>query len=95
MRLRYPRCCPLQLDAGKASALALALELGATVLLDELRGRRVAGEFVILVMGLCGLLVAKRQSLIPAVVPLLQQARAAGYFLSDELLRQIRRLADE
>lgn len=85
-----------QLDAGEASALALAMERGATVLLDELRGRRAASELAIPVVGLCGLLLlAKRQSLLPAVLPLLQRVRAAGYFLSDELLAQIRRLADE
>lgn len=84
------------LDAGEASALALALSLKASVLLDELRGRRVAAELEIPVIGFCGLLLlAKREALLPAVMPLLQQACADGYFLSEALLAQLRRLADE
>ena len=85
-----------QLDAGEASALALALTAEATVLLDEMRGRRVAADLAIPVVGFCGLLIlAKRQGLIAAVLPYLHQARAGGYFLSDELLTKVARMANE
>jgi predicted nucleic acid-binding protein len=84
------------LDAGEIAALALAMENRAIVLLDELRGRRVAAELGIPLLGVCGLLLqAKRQELVPQVMPLLRSIKASGYFISDILLTQIRELADE
>lgn len=86
----------IELDAGEASALALAIELQAVVLIDEERGRREARQLAIPVIGVRGLLlVAKRQGFLSVVVPTLRTMKSSGYFLGDTLIEQIARMADE
>jgi len=58
------------------------------LLLDERQARRIA-EIVygLSIRGTVGTLVlAKKRGLVPAVRPLLEQARAGGYFLSTALI---------
>ncbi len=84
------------LDAGEITAIALATERRATVLIDEDRGRRWALQLALPVIGLCGLLLlAKRESILPAVMPTLRAVRAGGYFLSEELMAYVANLAHE
>lgn len=86
----------IELDAGEAAALALAIELQAVVLIDEERGRREARQLAIPVIGVCGLLLAaKRQGFLSAVVPALRTMKSSGYFLGDTLIEQIARMANE
>ncbi len=68
------------LDAGETEAIALALELHPdTLLIDERLGRRLALKHGLPVTGLLGLLVlAKRQGLVPKVLPLIHQLQAKG-----------------
>lgn len=86
------------LDAGEMAALALALERGIRfVLIDESAGRAAAVALGLQPSGLLGLLVeAKRRSLIPAVLPLLDQLRARARFrVADDLRVRIAVLAGE
>ena len=47
-------------------------------------------------LGFVGLLLsAKRKQLIDELIPLLEQARANGYWLSDELIKIARNLSGE
>jgi predicted nucleic acid-binding protein len=64
----------LELDAGEAETIVLALQLQADlVLLDEQAGRRAAQHFGLNVMGVVGLLLqARERQLIPAIRPLLE-----------------------
>jgi len=74
------------LDAGEAEVLSLARELGATAVIDERRGRRLAAELGVPQTGTVGiLLVAKRRGLISSVRPLLDQLTANGIRLSSLL----------
>ena len=61
------------LDKGESSAIALAIQLHADlVLIDEKQGRKVAVQQGLSIIGLVGVLeVAKKRNLIPALKPLL------------------------
>lgn len=86
----------VMLDPGERSAIALALQMHAHLLIDELRGRRLAGKLEIPVLGVCGLLLlAKRQARIAAVAPLIARLRCHGYYVSDALQQEMLRLAGE
>lgn len=83
---------------GEAEAIALALTIpDAELLIDEVRGRRVAQQLGLHVTGTAGLLVeAKRQGHLAAVRPLLDALRDRHAFrLADSLYMQIVREAGE
>jgi hypothetical protein len=76
------------LDVGEAETIALALEIGADlVLLDEKEGRRAAQRLDLEIVGIVGLLIeAKASGYLDAVRPCLDQLRRdAGFYLSDRL----------
>lgn len=82
----------LELDKGEAEAIALAIELSAhLVLLDEKRGRTIAGQFNLRPLGLLGILIhAKKTGLIPLVKPLIDQLRNhAGFWIDNKLYQYI------
>lgn len=75
------------LDAGEAATIALAQQLKPRlVLLDERRGRRIARERGLPIIGTGAVLVeAKRQGLLPAVAPVLDAMVAQGRYISEQL----------
>ena len=86
------------LDPGEAAALALAVEIHAdAVLLDERRGREVAGQLGLRAIGVLGLLLqAKSAGLLPAVGPVLDAlGREAGFWIAEPLRQQVLALAGE
>ena len=87
-----------ELDRGEAEAIALAVEIGADLLVaDEHRARRVAVRLDLEVVGVLGVLVeAKAKGLIPAVQPLLDDLMtAAGFRVHRDLYLRILRAANE
>ena len=87
-----------ELDEGESSALALAVELKAdAVLIDERRGYRIAQELGLNPTGLLGiLLLAKHETIIPAVKPFLDRLISeAGFWISDAVYQMIMDKAGE
>jgi predicted nucleic acid-binding protein len=75
-------------DLGEAEAITLARELRADwLLMDERKGRKLASQEGIPVIGLLGVvLLAKRNQLIPSARVFLQRLdNEAGMYLADEL----------
>lgn len=88
----------MYLDEGEKQVVRLAASLNEPlfVLLDDNAGRKAAKKLELAVTGTAGLLVsAKKQGLIPAVVPMLEALREQGYWLSDELVMHVRGIVGE
>jgi uncharacterized protein len=85
------------LDDGEAEAIALALEVRSPLLIDELRGRRIAASiYGIDVRGTLGTLVrARNAQLIGPLSPLLERLVARGDHLGQELIREALRAVGE
>lgn len=77
-----------RLDPGEASVIALALELGASlVLIDERSGWREAQSEGLTPVGSVGIiLLAKKKGLITEVKPHLYEMRAKGIYLSRRVI---------
>jgi predicted nucleic acid-binding protein len=79
------------LDPGEAESIALALELGADlILLDEKEGRRAAQRLGLQVMGVVGILIAaKAEHKVDLIQPYLNALRQlAGFYVSHELYQE-------
>jgi uncharacterized protein len=83
-----------QLDPGESEAIALALELKASlILIDESEGRRIAASYGLVKTGALGiLLLAKKQGLIPSLKDEMNKLQYAAHFwinpsLAEKLLR--------
>lgn len=97
-QLDLDRLLLAELDAGEASAIMAAMQLGVTlVLLDERKARRIAARvYGLQVKGTAGLLVeAKKHGLIESVGPCLEAMVRGGYFLGPNLIAACRAAAGE
>lgn len=76
------------LDIGESEAIALAIEVGADVLIiDEKAGREVARKLVTRIIGMVGILLeAKKAGHVKAVKPLLLDLKTTGFKLGDDVL---------
>jgi hypothetical protein len=78
------------LDKGEIAAIALALELGEAVLMDERLGRQAAAAQGVTVIGSAGILLGtKKKKLIKKVTPILHTWQGVGYFLSPALIETV------
>ena len=85
------------LGLGEASALALALEhRDCLLLLDDLKGRRIAEEWNIRYTGVLGILVkAKRARLIPEIKPMLERLLKTNFRISPVIVAEALKIAGE
>ena len=86
------------LDEGERQSIHLAFTFkkDVTLLVDDRAGRQVAENLNISKVGLVGtLLMAKKMGLVENIGSLLQQLRANGYWLSEEVVAVARKLAEE
>ena len=81
---------PIALGRGEATAIVLAAQMKLGLLIDEKLGRRTAKKMHISIIGTAGtLLLAKKKKLIKKVSPLIQELKDNGYFLSEQLIKEI------
>lgn len=94
---RYLEILQFELDEGEASAIALALEMDdSALLIDELKGRKVAGMLNLKYSGTFGLLLrAKQEGFISRVKPILEKVRATDFRFSEKLLEIVLEQAGE
>ncbi|MFW5781463.1 MAG: DUF3368 domain-containing protein [Bacteroidota bacterium] len=80
-----------RLDKGEASSIALALEIdNATLIIDEIKGRKIAQSFNIDIIGTIGIiLLANKKGLISDVTSLILRLVNKGFRLSDNLINKI------
>lgn len=86
------------LDDGEKEVIVLgtSLQEDVVLLMDDQAGRRVAKDLGLSVLGIAGLLLfAKQRGMVEEVMPLLEVLRHQGYWLSDAVLAEVRRLAGE
>ena len=87
-----------RVNVGEAEAIALAIEVEATrLLIDERLGRQAATDLGLRITGVLGiLLAAKRQELITAVKPVLDDlVTQAGFRISSQLYVNVSNVAGE
>ena len=86
-----------QVDIGEASAIALAKELeNPLVILDELKGRRLAKKLGLKVTGSLGVIhKAKELGVISAVKPILDKIGETNFRISDKILAELLLLNNE
>jgi uncharacterized protein len=87
-----------RVDLGEAEAIVLAIETQADhLLIDERRGRLIAAQAGVPIIGLIGvLLLAKNRGLLPAVKDAIDDLRMkAGFYLADYLVQQALQAAGE
>jgi predicted nucleic acid-binding protein len=84
------------LDPGEAAAILLARVLKASILIDERRGRSVAKDLGLVVIGTGAVLIeAKGKGLLDRVDAAIEQLSEAGYRLAPALRQQLLELAGE
>lgn len=86
-----------ELDRGEARAIALAVEVGADLLLIDERAGRLAAQRLGLECGgsLRVLLEAKRRGLIASVATIVSRMREGGMWLDEGLVRSVLQAAGE
>jgi predicted nucleic acid-binding protein len=86
----------LIVDEGEAEAIALGLELGSWILIDERKGRICARNLNLKVRGTPGLfLEAKKRNLVKSVEEYINKLKEVGYYLDDELIDAVLIKAEE
>ncbi len=78
------------LGRGESAVIALALELGATAVVDDRSARRCARAVGTPVIGTLGVIIrAKRRGLIDVAAPIIRSVLDAGLFYEDQAIRRL------
>jgi predicted nucleic acid-binding protein len=93
----YQKILEMDLDKGEASAIALSLELDNSILIiDDLKGRKIAEKLNMRYSGTFGLILKARQSgIIESVKPILDKIKKTNFRFSNKLFELILEQAGE
>lgn len=93
----YQKILEREIDKGEASAIILSLEMpGSVLLIDDLKGRKVANQMGLKYSGSFGLILrAKQEGLIQSVRPIIDRIRKTNFRFSERLLESILKQAGE
>lgn len=88
---RYQQILEMDLDRGEASAIALSMDmLNSVLILDELKGRKIADRLSLKYSGTFGVILrAKQIGLIKSVKPVLNKVRSTNFRFSEKLFETI------
>jgi predicted nucleic acid-binding protein len=80
-----------RLDKGEASSIALALETdNSTLIIDEIKGRKIAEFFHIDIIGTLGvLLLADKKGIIKDFMNVIKGLKSKGFRISDSLFKEL------
>ena len=94
---KYQKVLETQVDYGEASAIALAAEFeDVTLLLDDLKARKLATKLNFKVTGALGVIhKAKQMSIIPKVKPLINKLLKTDFRIADNIIEEILKLNNE
>ena len=94
---KWQELLELLIDKGEASAIALALETKADlIILDDWKARKVAEKLSIRITGTIGIIIkAKHAGIIHSIRPCLLKLRETDFRISDELEHIALREANE
>jgi predicted nucleic acid-binding protein len=89
--IHYQEILEMDLDPGEASAIALSLEIdNAILIIDDLKGRKVADRLKIRYSGTFGLILrAKQLGILKTIRPILDKIRATDFRFSEMLFKNI------
>ncbi len=77
-------------DEGEAEAITLALEKSSLLIIDDLKGRKVARRLGLEIIGTLGVLKAmKLKGIIREVKPFIERLREKGFYISDDLVNKL------
>ncbi len=87
----------LQIDKGEASAIVLALEIAADlIILDDYKARTMASSLGLEITGTLGVIIkAKQNGLITSIKPFLKQLKQTNFRITDSLIEEALKLAGE
>ena len=79
----------LTVDRGEAEAIALSIEKNLMLLIDDLKGRKVAERMGVKYIGTLGLLkIAKNKGIIDEIRPHILKLLESGYYLDRKLIEK-------
>ena len=82
----------LNLGRGEAESIALASERGLTLVLDDLKARKIAETLDLRITGTIGVLLkAENMTFIKSAYDKTIELRDKGFYVSDKLLEEISR----
>jgi len=94
---KYQKLLETQVDAGEASAIALAVEFDNVILLlDDLRARKLAKSLKLNITGALGVIhKAKQMSIIKKIKPLIDKLLETDFRISDNIIDELLKLNNE